>query len=79
MYLIRHQKGGFWTGHVFAAEPTGEQLAVVARYMDAIHGAGWVMSVPVDVCGAELPTMPATPQERTATLAFGASGTARVL
>lgn len=80
MYLLRHQKGGFWTGHVFAAEPTGEQIAAVARYMDAIHGEGWIMSVPVEVVSAELPSMPATPQERARDLpGFGAHGTARVL
>ena len=80
MYLLRHQKGGFWPGHVFAATPTGEQIAKIARYMDAIHGAGWIMAVPVEVCGAELPAMPATPQERTLDLpGRGAHGTARVL
>jgi hypothetical protein len=66
IYEIRHQHGGF-SGIFFAAEPTPEQLAPVKRYLDAVHagrGEGWIMAVPREVIGAEIPVMPSTPQER---------------
>lgn len=66
IYEIRHQHGGF-TGFLFAAAPTPEQLAPIKAYLDAVHaglGEGWIKVVPREVYGAEIPVMPATPQER---------------
>jgi hypothetical protein len=61
IYGIRHAHGGtlvaplrgmVHAGHLFAKEPTGEQLAAAAQELDAFFGAGWsrVESIALDIC-----------------------------
>ena len=67
IYLLRHQHGGFYTETAFLEPPTPEQIAPIKAYLDAVHagrGEGWLVVVPIAVCGAEIPSTPATPQER---------------
>ena len=71
IYALRHQHGGVYTGALFASEPTPEQIAPVAAYLNAVHaglGKGWLRVVPIEVCEGEIPVMPATPQERAGAL-----------
>lgn len=67
VYAIRHQHGGIYTETLFAKPPTAEQIAPIKAYLDAVHaglGEGWLKVVQFPVCGAEIPSVPETPQQR---------------
>lgn len=43
VYMVRHQRAGIVTSHVFASPPTEEQVAPIVAECERLHGReGWV-------------------------------------
>jgi len=62
-YLIRHQKHGFVTSHVFLEPPTKAQVAPILADIATRHATGWVRIVEVDLMGpGEVPQLPPPPE-----------------
>lgn len=66
VYMVRHQRAGIITSHVFSSPPTAEQQAPVLAECARVHGPdGWAIVHEAELLGAgELPAFPSRAEER---------------
>lgn len=64
VYLVRHQKAGILTGHVFTEPPTLEQMAPLVAAAERLHGKeGWARVHEAELYGpGEIPELPTRPE-----------------
>lgn len=59
VFMLRHQRAGIITSHVFSAPPTEAQQAPLIAECERLHGRdGWVSVHEADLVGDELPEYP---------------------
>jgi len=84
VYMVRHQKAGILTSHVFLAPPTDEQVAPLVAECERVHGrTGWVQIHEADLMTAEdVPSFPdrsaGAGKSNAAAQPFGVSGVGTV-
>ena len=53
VFMVRHQKAGIVTSHVFASTPTPAQVAPIVEECERLHGqGGWVLIHEAELLGA---------------------------
>lgn len=85
VYMVRHQRGGIDTTHVFDAKPTHEQMAPIIAEFERLHGkrptktgeAPWVTIHEAMLLVGEVPKFPAAPRDAAGSI--GASGAGGML
>ncbi len=59
VYMVRHQKAGIVTSHVFAEPPTPQQAAPIVAECERLHGrGGWVSVHEADLLTDGVPSFP---------------------
>lgn len=57
-FMLRHQKAGIITSHVFLNAPTDAQRAPIEAECKRLHGSGWVIVHEAELLDESAPSFP---------------------